>query len=163
MKRGSPDYLKTHRAELLELLTENWQIARLYLRIIPEYPRLSRELRAIDEISYCYVCAKTRKRIPVKTAIEIFERYMGDDRIGLLIWSFGQLHINAALDHIVSSVYRIEKAQGESIVGTFNCPPDQEVFPVTQDGRGALMLRSGLRAGWDDPEMDIYNDLDPRR
>lgn len=77
VKRGSPDYLKTHRAELLEVLTENWQIARLYLRIIPEYPRLSRELRAIDEISYCYVCAKTRKRIPVKTAIEIFERYIG--------------------------------------------------------------------------------------
>ena len=21
----------------------------------------------------------------------------------------------------------------------------------------------GKRAGWDDPEMDIYNDLDPRR
>jgi len=26
----------------------------------------------------------------------------------------------------------------------------------------ALMLRAGLRAGWDDPEMDVYNDLDPR-
>lgn len=50
VKRGSPDYLKTHRAELLEVLTERWQIARLYLRIIPEYPRLSTELRAVDEI-----------------------------------------------------------------------------------------------------------------
>ncbi len=34
---------------------------------------------------------------------------------------------------------------------------------LTQDEKRALMLRAGLRAGWDDPEMDVYNDLDPRR
>ena len=33
----------------------------------------------------------------------------------------------------------------------------------TQDEKRALMLQAGLRAGWDDPEMDVYNDLDPRR
>lgn len=30
---------------------------------------------------------------------------------------------------------------------------------VTPDEKRALMLRAGLRAGWDDPEMDVYNDL----
>jgi hypothetical protein len=34
---------------------------------------------------------------------------------------------------------------------------------LTQDEKRALMVRAGLRAGWDDPEMDVYNDLDPRR
>ncbi|MEK6407752.1 MAG: hypothetical protein AABN34_12370 [Acidobacteriota bacterium] len=34
---------------------------------------------------------------------------------------------------------------------------------LTRDEKRALMLRAGLRAGWDDPEMDVYNDLDPRR
>lgn len=34
---------------------------------------------------------------------------------------------------------------------------------LTQDEKRALMLKAGLRAGWDDPEMDVYNDLDPRR
>lgn len=34
---------------------------------------------------------------------------------------------------------------------------------LTQDEKRALMLQAGLRAGWDDPEMDVYNDLDPRR
>jgi len=34
---------------------------------------------------------------------------------------------------------------------------------LTLDEKRALMLRAGLRAGWDDPEMDVYNDLDPRR
>ena len=33
---------------------------------------------------------------------------------------------------------------------------------LTKDDKRALMLQAGLRAGWDDPEMDVYNDLDPR-
>lgn len=35
--------------------------------------------------------------------------------------------------------------------------------PLSADERQALLVRAGLRAGWDDPAMDIYNDLDPRR
>jgi len=34
---------------------------------------------------------------------------------------------------------------------------------LTRDEKRALMLQAGLRAGWDDPEMDVYNDLDPCR
>ena len=33
---------------------------------------------------------------------------------------------------------------------------------LTPDEKRALMLRAGLRAGWDEPEMDVYNDLDFR-
>lgn len=35
--------------------------------------------------------------------------------------------------------------------------------PLTTDERRGLLVRAGLRAGWDDPEMDVYDDLDPRR
>ena len=35
--------------------------------------------------------------------------------------------------------------------------------PITEEERRALLIQAGLRAGWDAPEMDIYNDLDPRR
>ena len=35
--------------------------------------------------------------------------------------------------------------------------------PLTPDERRAVLIQAGLRAGWDDPEMDVYNDLDPRR
>lgn len=34
---------------------------------------------------------------------------------------------------------------------------------LSPDEKRALMLRAGLRAGWDDPEMDVYKDLDPRQ
>ncbi len=31
--------------------------------------------------------------------------------------------------------------------------------PLTRDEQRRLLLQAGLRAGWDDPEMDVYNDL----
>ena len=35
--------------------------------------------------------------------------------------------------------------------------------PITEEEQTALLIEFGIRAGWDDPEMDVYNDLDPRR
>jgi hypothetical protein len=37
-----------------------------------------------------------------------------------------------------------------------------EADPVTEKERLFQLEQFGKRAGWDDPEMDIYNDLDPR-
>jgi hypothetical protein len=34
---------------------------------------------------------------------------------------------------------------------------------LSKDEQIKLLVAAGLRAGWDDPTMDIYNDLDPRR
>ncbi len=34
--------------------------------------------------------------------------------------------------------------------------------PLTKDEQRNLLIKAGPRAGWDDPEMDIYNDLAPR-
>ncbi len=35
--------------------------------------------------------------------------------------------------------------------------------PLTDTEKQVLLIKAGLRAGWDDPEMDVYNELDPRR
>lgn len=35
--------------------------------------------------------------------------------------------------------------------------------PITEEEETALLIEFGLRAGWDEPEMDVYNDIDPRR
>ena len=34
--------------------------------------------------------------------------------------------------------------------------------PLTPEERHQLLVRVGLSVGWDDPAMDVYNDLDPR-
>lgn len=38
-----------------------------------------------------------------------------------------------------------------------------EEDPVTDQERLFQLQQFGKRAGWDDPEMDVYDDLDPRR
>jgi hypothetical protein len=38
-----------------------------------------------------------------------------------------------------------------------------EEDPVTEAERTAHLQQFGKRAGWDDPAMDIYDDLDPRK
>jgi hypothetical protein len=35
--------------------------------------------------------------------------------------------------------------------------------PVTEQERRYQLEQFGKRAGWDDPQMDVYDDLDPRR
>ena len=38
-----------------------------------------------------------------------------------------------------------------------------EADPVSEQERAFHLRQFGRRAGWDDPEMDVYDDLDPRR
>ena len=38
-----------------------------------------------------------------------------------------------------------------------------EQKPLSQEEQRRLLSMAGKHAGWDDPEMDIYNDLDPRQ
>jgi hypothetical protein len=35
--------------------------------------------------------------------------------------------------------------------------------PLTIEEQRAALAHAGKRAGWDDPALDVYNDLDPRR
>lgn len=42
--------------------------------------------------------------------------------------------------------------------------PDEVIHdgPLSAAERAALFKAAAARAGWDDPAMDVYNDLDPR-
>lgn len=40
---------------------------------------------------------------------------------------------------------------------------DDQSSGFTKEEQDYLLREAGLRAGWDDPIMDIYNDLDPRK
>lgn len=39
---------------------------------------------------------------------------------------------------------------------------EYDVSPLTDEEQRAALRHVGQLAGWDDPEMDVYNDLDPR-
>lgn len=42
-------------------------------------------------------------------------------------------------------------------------PIEYDDGPLTAEEKRALLRHAGERAGWNDPEMDIYDELDPRR
>ncbi len=35
--------------------------------------------------------------------------------------------------------------------------------PLSDEEQSELLVEMGLSMGWDNPEMDVYNELDPRR
>jgi hypothetical protein len=38
-----------------------------------------------------------------------------------------------------------------------------EAVPLSIGEQKAMIAHIGTRVGWDDPRMDVYNELDPRR
>jgi hypothetical protein len=68
-----------------------YQQSKLFLRISEKRPDLVIELKDSDEISYAYVLAKTNKVLSDTEAKEFLKNNYKDERIGLLIWCFGQM------------------------------------------------------------------------
>lgn len=115
VKSFPPQFLVEHRKSLLSKLMEGWQIARLYLRIAEIKPRLLPELKAVDQISYCYVLAKLGKTLGSKEAMAIVDANSQDERIGLLVWSFGRLGLWSSLEYVESQMSNIVERQIEGI------------------------------------------------
>lgn len=105
------DFLVQHRAELIASFSEGWQFPRLYLRIGEVNPAIVEELKQINEISYCYVIAKLGMSITIGVAKAIVARTLQDENFGLLVWSFGQMKLWAALKYIESELVNIQEAQ----------------------------------------------------
>lgn len=111
VKTFPPDFLVENRRILASALLEGWQCARLYLNIAELYPDLLEELREIDEILYTYALAKMGSRLMSEEAIDLIKRNLGDDRFGLLVWSFGRMGLWDTLQHIERQLPVIQEAQ----------------------------------------------------
>jgi hypothetical protein len=94
------EFLIKNRRVLLSVFSENWQFARLYLRIGKAKPRMLKELKSLDQISYCYVIAKLDGHLDLKEAIQIVDGNAQNDRFDLLVWSLGRLRLWPALEYI---------------------------------------------------------------
>lgn len=87
--------------ELMPFL-DPWDVAYLFLRAEDVMPGSSERLREIDEISYIYVRAKVGKPLRSREAWDVFRRNRHDERVGLLIWSFGQMQLTEVLMRIAA-------------------------------------------------------------
>lgn len=93
VKLLSPQDLVGMKERILPHLSEGWQISRLYLRMSTVDPSVVEELNRIDGIAYSYVLAKLGRSISIEQAKALFARYETDERLGLLVWSIGQMKL----------------------------------------------------------------------
>jgi hypothetical protein len=82
-------------------------LQRLYLRIADIKPERLEELKQVDEITYLYVAVKLMKNLGDQEALEIFEHNKNDERIGLMIWCFGQMKLCSVLEKITDEIDRL--------------------------------------------------------
>lgn len=71
--------------------TQPFQTSKLFIKLGTINSKLLDGLKEIDEISYCYVLTKFDKKISDIEAKRILKNNYKDERIGLLLWSFGQM------------------------------------------------------------------------
>lgn len=108
-------FIKDHRNLLIVDLSKPWQKTRIYLRIIPKYSHLAKELKSKDIISYCYVATKLGLRMSTAEALKILKTNINNRRLGLLIWCFGQQGFWSVLEYARKKIPEIEQAQRKLI------------------------------------------------
>lgn len=89
----SPDtFILENYKELIEY-SQPHQIKDIFLKLGKIDFKLVAKLKDIDEITYCYVLLKLGKKISNKEAKVFLENNYMDERLGLLLWVFGQMNL----------------------------------------------------------------------
>lgn len=122
IKTFPPSFLLSERTALAGSFTEGWQLSRLYLRIADQAPELLNELLQHDSISYLYVAAKQRIAIADDIVDGIVRQHLGDERVGLMLWSLGELGLWDVLQRLAEDVEAIECAQRARARGDDRAP-----------------------------------------
>lgn len=91
VKEHLPADLLQDKDNLVKALTEGWQLSRLYLKLAEIDVAHVEELLELDPISYVYAQVKLRRPVRDDQLAAILSDHLGDERLGLLLWCFGEL------------------------------------------------------------------------
>jgi hypothetical protein len=91
VKGHAPVDLQREKSDLISVLSEGWQLSRLYLKLAELDEAQVSDLLELDPITYVYVCVKLRRPVPHDQLTAILEDSLGDERLGLLLWCLGEL------------------------------------------------------------------------
>jgi hypothetical protein len=78
------------------------------------------QIRRRDSITYTYILVKLNIKLDDNEALSIFEESKTDDRIGLLIWCFGQMGLWSVLQNIYENVDSLNQAQYQAVIEKIN-------------------------------------------
>lgn len=91
VKRHPSAVLLQEKNNLVNALTEGWQLSRLYLKLAEIDAAHVNDLLELDPISYVYVQVKLKRSVPDDQLNGILSDHIGDERLGLLLWCLGEL------------------------------------------------------------------------
>lgn len=87
--------------ELERVLSKSVFVSKLFIRIGGEQPELLPRLESLDGVTYAYVLVKLGRNLSDSQAYALYNRFDTDERIGLLLWCFGQMGLWAVLKKII--------------------------------------------------------------
>ncbi len=108
--------LLEHQVRIESKLTEGWQLSRFYLRLYEADASVIDDLFKRDAISYCYVMAKVGKKISAVQARTLVERSETDERLGLLVWSLGEMGLWGVLKWLGNELPQLQERRVATLV-----------------------------------------------
>lgn len=89
------EFLADNFDELSEDVRRSRHFSILFVRLYEQNPEILELLNADkdDEMTHLYVLTKVNRPVTYEQALSIFEKYKDDDKIGLIIWCFGQMKL----------------------------------------------------------------------
>jgi len=90
------EYLLQNYKTLMNYCTP-FQQSRMFLRLSEKKYELLEDLKNVDQISYAYVLTKNNVSLSEKEAREFLKNNYKDERIGLLLWCFGQMGLSQVI------------------------------------------------------------------
>ena len=110
LRTAPPAFVEANLPELADAARGTDLLRLLVLRTQDPNNSLLEELRTTDEISYVYALARKGRRLENVEASSMFARHATDERVGILIWSFGKMGLWQALEHALSQSETMRKA-----------------------------------------------------
>lgn len=115
VKHSLLQYVRKNARDLLDSLYHKGHRARLQIRVGAHDPSILQELRQTDDISYAYVLSKLGRKFSNREAMRLLKRNIADERLGLLVWSFGQQKLWPTLTRIVRRSLKLETERQDAV------------------------------------------------
>ena len=113
-------YLVNNFDILLPILENTYFIRKFYLKVASSDSSKLNQIRSRDLITYTYILAKLNIKLDKNEALSILNESKADDRIGLLIWCFGQMGLWSVLQHVYQNIDELYEAQYQAVKARLN-------------------------------------------
>lgn len=90
--------------DIKQEITTAATLSKLLIRVGGHDLKYLEEVKKTDAITYTYVLGQLEKSMDYNESLQIFYTHKCDERVGLLLWSFGQMRLEHTLEQIIKEL-----------------------------------------------------------